>query len=402
MLYNYQVVDSTGNTFAGQLEMDNRKAVVEELLRQKYTIVDIQEEKKVTHKKITKKSLNKVKIKDLLIFTRQLGNMITAGLPIIKCFQILEDQAINPTLCQVANSVQVDLKSGFSLHECLAKYPHIFSPMYINMVKAGELGGKLGEILTVLTVTLDRSWKISAKTKSASVYPAIILFVSLAVLIFILTFVMPIFVEQYASSGAELPAFTQFFINISYFIRDYWYFLLAGFILLIVGLKVIVKTPKGRLFYDRVYLHLPVIGKTVNRVSVSHFTRILGAMLQSGVPILDALDVLKDAVGNAVVGNAIGQIRTKVAAGQSLAAPLADSKIFEPVVYNMVAVGEATGTLDDVLQKMAIFYDDEVVFAIDAALKFLEPLILIFVSIIIGSVIIATYLPVFNIVTTIG
>ncbi len=226
--------------------------------------------------------------------------------------------------------------------------------------------------------------------------------VAILVVVFILMFVMPSFVESYASSGTELPAFTQFFLNISYFLKDYFLLLILGIIVLVFVLKAWGRTSQGRLFFDTMYLKMPIVGKAVSRIAVSRFTRILGTLIKSGVPILQALEVLEGVVGNRVIGNAIGQARESIREGQSIAVPLAATGVFEPMVSQMIAIGEETGALDDMLERMSVFYDNEVTLAVDAMLKSMEPVMIIFVAGIIGMIIIATYLPVFNIIGTIG
>ncbi|MGS0764004.1 type II secretion system F family protein [Syntrophomonas curvata] len=401
MIFSYRARDAAGVFVKGTLEADDRNWVVESLLRQNYTIVELKEDK--NKEKEQKASLNitlfeSVKINDLSLFTRQLSTMVGAGLPIVRSFQILEEQTKNPMLRRAVGDISTSLEGGLALNECMEHHPKIFSPMYVSMVKAGETGGALDTILSRLADTLERDREINAKIKSASIYPIMVLCVALLVVIFILTFVMPVFIEQFSSSGAELPAFTQFFMNISYFIRDYWYLLLIGIIVLAVGLKWIGRQPLGRMFFDRLYLNLPIIGKAVNRIAVSRFTRILGTLIKSGVPILEALEVLKGVVGNRVVSDAIGKARDSIREGQTIAAPLAATGVFEPMVTQMIAVGEETGALDDMLERMSSFYDNEVTFAIEAMLKSMEPAMIIFVAAIIGSIIIATYLPVFNII----
>jgi len=405
MIFSYRALDTAGAVVKGTLEADSRNLVIESLLRQNYTIVEIKEDR---NKEAAKKSsinitlFESVKINDLSLFTRQLSTMISAGLPIVRSFQILEEQTRNPMLRRAVGDIRTNLEGGLALNECMAQHPKIFSPMYVSMVKAGETGGALDTILARLADTLERDREINSKVKSASIYPIMMLCVALLVVIFILTFVMPVFVEQFVSSGTELPAFTAFFMGVSYFIRDNGLWLFIGIILLVVGLKWVGTKPGGRLFFDRLYLNLPIVGKAVNRIAVSRFTRILGTLIKSGVPILEALEVLRGVVGNRVISDAIGEARDSIREGQSIAAPIAATGVFEPMVTQMIAVGEETGALDDMLERMAAFYDNEVTFAIDALLKSLEPIMIIFVAGIIGAIIVATYLPIFNIVGTIG
>jgi type IV pilus assembly protein PilC len=405
MIFYYRALDASGAVVRGTLEADNRNLVIESLLRQDYTIVDIKEDR--NREAAKKASLNitlfeSVKINDLSLFTRQLSTMVGAGLPIVRSFHILSEQTKNPMLRKAVGDIRTDLEGGLALNECMAQHPKIFSPMYVSMVKAGETGGALDTILSRLADTLERDREINSKVKSASIYPIMVLCIALLVVIFILTFVMPVFVEQFTSSGTKLPAFTQFFMGISYFIRDNGLWLFVGIILLVVGLKWVGTRPNGRLFFDRLYLNLPIVGKVVNRVAVSRFTRILGTLIKSGVPILEALEVLKGVVGNRVISDAIGEARNSIREGQSIAAPIEATGVFEPMVTQMIAVGEETGALDDMLERMSAFYDNEVNFAVDALLKSLEPIMIIFVAGIIGSIIVATYLPVFNIITTIS
>ena len=405
MIFSYRALDTAGAVVRGTLEADSRNLVIESLLRQNYTIVEIKEDR---NKEAAKKSsvnfslFESVKINDLSLFTRQLSTMISAGLPIVRSFQILEEQTRNPMLRRAVGDIRTNLEGGLALNECMAKHPKIFSPMYVSMVKAGETGGALDTILARLADTLERDREINSKVKSASIYPIMILCVALLVVIFILTFVMPVFVEQFSSSGAKLPAFTAFFMGISYFIKDNGLLLLVVIVLLVVGLKWVGTKPNGRLFFDQLYLNLPIVGKAINRIAVSRFTRILGTLIKSGVPILEALEVLKGVVGNRVISDAIGEARDSIREGQSVAAPIAATGVFEPMVTQMIAIGEETGALDDMLERMSAFYDNEVTFAIDALLKSLEPIMIIFVAGIIGAIIVATYLPIFNIVTTLG
>ena len=405
MIFSYRALDTAGAVVKGTLEADNRNLVIESLLRQNYTIVEIKEDR---NKEAAKKSslnitlFESVKINDLSLFTRQLSTMVGAGLPIVRSFQILEEQTRNSMLRRAVGDIRTNLEGGLTLNESMARHPKIFSPMYVSMVKAGETGGALDTILSRLADTLERDREINSKVKSASIYPIMILCVALLVVIFILTFVMPTFVESFSSSGTELPAFTQFFMGISYFIKDNGFWLFIAIILLVSGLKWVGTKPGGRLFFDRLYLNLPIIGKAVNRIAVSRFTRILGTLIKSGVPILEALEVLRGVVGNRVISDAIGEARDSIREGQSIAAPIAATRVFEPMVTQMIAVGEETGALDDMLERMAAFYDNEVTFAIDAMLKSMEPAMIIFVAAIIGSIIVATYLPVFNIISTIS
>lgn len=405
MIFSYRALDTAGAVVKGTLEADNRNLVIESLLGQSYTILDLKEDKNREAAKKTEINItlfDKVKIADLSLFTRQLSTMVSSGLPIVRSFEILEEQTKNNMLKKATGEIRTNLEGGLTLNDSMARHPKIFSNMYSSMVKAGETGGALDTVLNRLSDTLERDREIESKIKSASIYPIMVMSMAVIVVIVILTFVMPVFVNQFTTSGTPLPAYTQFFMNISYFFRDRWYALLLGIIALVAGLKWIGSKPNGRLFFDRLKLKMPITGKVANRIAVSRFTRILGTLLKSGVPILEALDVLKGVVGNKVISDAIGEARMSIREGQSVAAPLAATEVFEPMVTQMIAIGEETGALDDMLERMAVFYDNEVTFAIDAMLKAMEPAMIVIVGIVIGSIIIAIYLPIFNIITTIS
>lgn len=405
MYYSYRVKDVAGKSLSGVVEADNRNLVINNLIKQNYTILEIKEEKgraEIKQRSLQLSFMDKVKVRDLSLFTRQLATMIASGLPIIRSFQILAEQSENRKLKQVAEDITQDLEGGISLHESMGKHGRVFSPMYISMVKAGEAGGVLDHVLQKLSEHLEREREINSKIKSASAYPAVVIVVAIAVVAFILTFVMPTFVESFASSGTELPAFTQFFLGISDFLRHNGLWLIIAIIAAFFALKAWGRQPGGRLFFDRLYLKLPLVGRTVNRVAVSRFTRTMSALTSSGVPIMQSLEVLEGVVGNKVLGNAIAEARESIKEGESISVPLARTGVFEPMVPQMIAVGEETGSLDEMLERMADFYDSEVLYAVDAMMSMLEPILIIFVAGIIGMIIIATYLPVFNIVSTIG
>jgi type IV pilus assembly protein PilC len=402
MLFSYQVKAKNGRIIKGTLEADNRNLVIENLLKQNYVILEIKEEKpQGKNVEIQFRFLEKVTTKDIALFTRQLSTMIGAGLPIIRCFDILKEQTINPKLKRTAVEIRDDLEAGTALWESIRKHPKVFSEMYVSMVRAGESGGVLDVILDKLANHLERDQEIQAKVKSASTYPIIMVSVAIVVIIFILTFVMPTLTNMFVSANAELPAFTQFFLNLSYFIRSKILFILAFTGLIVFLLKAWAKQPQGRIFFDRLYLTMPLVGRTVNRVAVARFTRTMGLLIKSGVPILQTLEVLEGVVGNKVIANAIARARVSIREGQSIAEPLQQTGVFEAMVIQMITIGEETGRLDEMLERMADFYDREVTYSIDSLMAALEPLLLIIVAVFVGMIILATYLPIFNMIQTI-
>lgn len=404
MYYSYRARDMGGNILKGSMEADSHGLVVQNLLRQNYVVIDIKEEKgqdAARQREVSFDFLKPVKTRDMAVFTRQLSTMIGAGMPIIRCFKILAEQTQNINLKKATVEVISDLESGAALWEALARHKMVFSTMYVNMVKSGEAGGLLDDVLLRLANSLEREDEIKQKVKSALVYPAILLAMSAVVVIIMLTYIMPTFVKSFSAAGQKLPAFTQFMMGISDFLCSYGLAML-GILLIMVGLaKMWGRTPKGRRFFDGFYLKIPLVGRTLNRVVVSRFTRTLGSLISSGVPILASLEVLEEAVGNRVIGDAVARARSSVKEGESIAAPLLHTGVFEPMVTHMIAVGEETGALDSMLERMAVFYDREVKYAVEAMTAALEPLLIIIVGAVIGTIIVAIYLPIFSIVTTI-
>jgi type IV pilus assembly protein PilC len=404
MLYSYQARDMAGNIFKGLMEADSRTMVVQNLLHQNYVVLDVREEKvrsAARGREINLNALHPVKTRDLAAYTRQLSTMIGAGLPIIRCFSILAEQTQNPNLRKASLDISSDLESGLALWEALRRHKAIFPSMFVYMVRSGEAGGVLDEVLTRLADNLEREEEIKHKVRSASVYPIILLTLAVLVVAFMLTYIMPSFVASFTQAGQELPAYTRFMMGISAFLSSYGLLIIIALLLIAALLMYWGRQDSGRLFFDSLYLKLPLVGKTVNRVVVSRFTRTLGALIGAGVPIVQALEVLEDAVGNKVIGNSIARARASIKEGQPIAAPLRETGVFEPMVTHMIAVGEETGSLDEMLERMAVFYDREVKYAVESLTSALEPLLIILVGGLIGSIIVAIYLPIFSIIQTV-
>ncbi len=377
MLYSYQARDMAGNIFKGLMEADSRTMVVQNLLHQNYVVLDVREEKvrsAARGREINLNALHPVKTRDLAAYTRQLSTMIGAGLPIIRCFSILAEQTQNPNLRKASLDISSDLESGLALWEALRRHKAIFPSMFVYMVRSGEAGGVLDEVLTRLADNLEREEEIKHKVRSASVYPIILLTLAVLVVAFMLTYIMPSFVASFTQAGQELPAYTRFMMGISAFLSSYGLLIIIALLLIAALLMYWGRQDSGRLFFDSLYLKLPLVGKTVNRVVVSRFTRTLGALIGAGVPIVQALEVLEDAVGNKVIGNSIARARASIKEGQPIAAPLRETGVFEPMVTHMIAVGEETGSLDEMLERIAAFYDREVKYAVEALTSALEPL----------------------------
>jgi type IV pilus assembly protein PilC len=338
-----------------------------------------------------------VDTRDLLIFTRQLATMIDAGLPLVQCLDILANQAQNRAFAKILFSIKNSVESGASFSEALRKHPKVFDQLFTNLVAAGEVGGILDTILLRLTSYIEKAVKLGRQVKGALLYPAIILFVSMGVVAVMLGKVIPTFQEMYSTfAGAKLPGLTQFVIDLSAGFRSLWYVYIGVGVGLAVGFSWMLSSEKGRMVFDGAILRVPVIGALLRKVVVARFTRTLGTLLSSGVPILDALDICARTAGNKVIERAIETTRQGVSEGKDVATPLAATKVFPSMVNEMIGVGEQTGTLDQMLQKIADFYEEEVDIAVGALTKAIEPAMMAFLGVVVGGLLIAMYLPVFE------
>lgn len=343
--------------------------------------------------------------KDLVVFTRQFGTMINAGLPLIQCLDILSTQSENKVLGKSVGEVKVDVEGGSTFSDALRKHPKVFDDLYVNMIHAGEVGGLLDTILTRLAKHIEKAMKLKGMIKSAMVYPAAIVGVAVIVITVLMIWVIPVFAKMFLEmSGGKmgLPAPTQFVIDLSDFMQSYILFIIGGFVGMIFGIKKYYKTPNGHLAIDKLLLKLPIFGDLIRKASVAKFTRTLGTLITSGVPLLDALTICAKTSGNKVIENAILGARVSISGGKTIAEPLEKSETFPKMVTHMIAVGESTGALDAMLGKIADFYDDEVDQAVTALTSLLEPVMMVFLGTIIGFIVIAMYLPIFQMASAIG
>jgi len=338
----------------------------------------------------------KVKTKDIVVFTRQFATMIDAGLPLVQCLEILSGQQENPTFKEIILKVKEDVESGATFADALGKHPKVFDRLYVNLVNAGEVGGILDTILNRLAGYIEKSMNLRKKVKGAMVYPATVVSVAILVVAIILIWVIPVFQQMFAGVGKNLPGPTLFVIALSEFTKKYFLFILISLFVLAFVCKRIYQTEKGRMAFDRMFLRLPVFGDLLRKVAVAKFTRTLGTLVSSGVPILEGLDVVARTAGNAVVEQAIMKTRESISEGRTIAEPLKETKVFPPMVVQMIAVGEATGALDQMLSKIADFYDTEVDDAVSALTSLIEPLLMVFLGGAIGGLVVAMYLPVFQ------
>jgi len=346
----------------------------------------------------------RVKSKVLTTFTRQLATLVDAGLPLLRGLRVLEKQERNPTLKSIIGELAVAIEGGSTFSEGLAQHPKVFNRLFVNMVKAGELGGVLEVVLNRLSEFMEKAQKIKGKVVAAMFYPIAVLVVATVILTILMVYVIPKFKLVFADmlNGEQLPAFTRLVLGISDIIKDHFIYTIAGVAVLVVIFLVFIRTRFGRRVFDKFKLKVPVIGPVVSKVAISRFTRTLGTLVSSGVPILQALTIVKETAGNVIIGNAVGAIHESVKEGETITAPLEASGVFPPMVISMVDVGEQTGALPEMLLKIADNYDDEVDNAVAAMTSLLEPIMIVFLAVIVGSIVIAMFLPLIALMQGVG
>ena len=346
--------------------------------------------------------LNKVSIKEIVIFTRQFATMIDAGLPLVQCLDILASQQINKHFKAVLLQVKEDVEAGSTFADALRKHKAEFDDLYVNLVAAGEVGGILDTILNRLAAYMEKIEKLKRQVKGAFIYPIAVLVVAVGVVAALLIWVIPVFAQMFSDFGGALPRPTQIVINISDFLRHNLLLILAAMVGIFVGTRRYYKTKQGRKLIDEWILKVPIFGSLIQKVAIARFSRTLGTMISAGVPILDALDIVARTAGNKTVETEIYKTRESISTGKTIAEPLSQSKVFPPMVVQMVAVGEQTGSMDAMLQKIADFYDDEVDSAVAALTSLLEPMLMVFLGTTVGGILVAMYLPIFKIAETVG
>jgi type IV pilus assembly protein PilC len=335
--------------------------------------------------------------KDILVFTRQFATMIDAGLPLVQCLDILGSQNDNQAFRKVIFAIKSKVEGGATFADGLKEHPKVFDELYIQLCAAGEVGGILDTILNRLAAYKEKAEKLKRKVRGAMVYPSIVIVVAVGVTAVLLLKVVPVFSKMFADFGQALPAPTQFVVDLSAWLQSYIFHLLIGLTAIVVTLVTIYRNPKGRRIVDKVVLKLPIVGDVIRKVAVARFTRTLGTMISSGVPILDALDVTAKTAGNRTIEDGIYYVRSKISEGKNIAGPLLETKVFPSMVVQMIGVGEATGAMDTMLGKIADFYDDEVDTAVAGLTAMIEPILMVFLGVVVGGFLIAMYLPIFSI-----
>ena len=393
--FSYQARDAAGRIVSGIQEALNEDNAVTSLMSRGLMVLSLQ--RKATSQ--SRKKSTKVKETDLVLFTRQLSTMIEAGISLVQALTALYEQA-DPKrqagLRGVISDITARVQGGETFHESLPKHPLVFNRLFISMVKAGEHGGLLAEILDRLAGFLEASARLRKKVKSAMTYPVLVVCIAFAITTFLIVRVVPIFGEIFADFGAKLPAPTQFLIDVSNFVRGEWYILLAAMAGAFFGVRAFLRSTRGKQLWDRWKLKLPVFGPLVHKICMSRFARTFAQLIRSGVPILEVLDIVGGSSGNHVVETSIKEVGADVEKGDNLSVSLSRKSIFPPMLLRMVAAGEATGKIDTMLEKMADFWDEEIEAMLDALTSLIEPLLIVFLGLIVGGIVIAMFLPIFK------
>lgn len=404
-VFRWQGVSPRGEVLAGEMEAPTRDAVLVRLRSQRIQPIPakIKEKGRGFERNISIPGFGEsIKQRDVVIFTRQLATMIDAGLPIMQCLEVLATQSPNKKLRGVIRQLKEEVEAGSTFTDALRKHPKLFDDLFVNMVAAGEVGGILDSILHRLSGYMEKAMKLKSKIKGAMIYPATIVTVAVGVTTILLIFVIPVFAELFGSFGQALPAPTQFVINLSNFTIAYAHYIVGVFIAVGIASRQFYRTEAGRLTFDQMFLQLPVFGDLIRKAAVARFTRTLSTLVSSGVPILDALAITARTAGNKVVERAVLATRVSISEGRTIAEPLAQSKVFPPMVCQMISVGETTGALDAMLQKIAEFYEEEVDNAVANLTALMEPLVILFLGVVIGGLVISMYLPIFKLGSVIG
>jgi type IV pilus assembly protein PilC len=398
--FSYSARNVTGALQQGEIDLPTREEVVGFLRRQKLIPVKIEEKKSSLDINLSFGS--GVSTRDIVIFTRQFATMINSGLPLVQSLDILAKQTENKPFAKVIAQVQHDVESGNTLADSLRQHPKVFTDLYTNMVAAGEVGGILDVILLRLATFLEKNDALVRKIKGAMVYPGVIFTVAIGAVATLLIVVIPTFQQMFEGAGVALPGPTQFVIFLSDLLQNYWYVFGGAIAAFIIALRMIYKTDGGELAIDAMLLKAPVFGNLLRKSAVARFTRTLGTLVASGVSILEGLEITARTAGNRVIHDAVMESRASIAGGETISEPLKRAGVFPPMVVQMINVGEQTGGLDEMLTKIADFYDEEVDQAVESLLAAMEPIMIVFLGGIVGGMIVAMYLPIFDMISAVG
>lgn len=409
-IFKYQAMNSKGKQVSGTIEAESSIEAINKLRENSFFPTSVSETtaakgESVTAKKkflstdITLFESKSVSMMKLTVFVRQFATLISAGLPLLRSIRVLSDQQSKGYLKKVLDQIALSVEAGSSFSEALKEYPEVFSKLFVSMVKAGEISGAFDVVLNRLADYFEKTMKLRKKVISAMVYPACIMTVALAILAFLMAFIIPKFGEMFADMELELPAVTELLITMSHGVKEYWYAPVFAIIVLSFIFKMMIKNDKFRYAFDKIKINIPMFGSLFLKVYISRFTRTLSTLISSGVPLLQALMNIKDTIGNEVVAAAITNIHNNVREGESIVEPMKDSPVFSPLVVNMIDVGEETGSMDSMLARIADSYDDDVDNAVSSLTSLLEPLMIVILAVIVGFIVIALFLPMISLVT---
>lgn len=401
--YRYTAMDPSGKMVAGRLDADNLELVRERLAELRYHILSLRQAS-AAHSSFS--SLNslfqRVKLRDLVVFSRQFATMIDAGLSVVKCLDILQQQCKNPKLAEVTGTIKHDVAGGASLTEAMAKHPTVFSPLYVNMIRSAETGGILDQVLDRLAGFLEKEQEVRGKIKSAMTYPVVVMFFSVLMLMGLIFFVLPKFKIIFETMQLKLPLATRILLGISDVGRQYWFIVLIVGIALFIGYKLYARTERGAMQVDWIKLRLPIFGDLIMKSSVSRFARTFGTLITSGVPVLRALEIVSETSGNRVLSSTITKARSSIKEGEKISAPLFASRVFPAMVTQMISVGEETGRLDQMLMKVSDFYDKEVDSTLKSLTSLIEPVMIVVLGGIVALIAVSVISPIYELVGSIG
>lgn len=392
--FTYQARDTAGKSITGEIEAADDQSASLALMGRDLMVVALRPAG--ARKKQTKRRQGKVKSQDLVVFTRQLATMIDAGLPLVQTLTALEEQTESKTFKPVLSQITERVEQGNAFSEALAEHPKVFNRLYVSMVQAGETGGFLSEILDRVATYLEATARLKKKVKSAMSYPTIVCFIALSIALFLIIKVIPIFADIYKDFGAKLPAPTQVLIHISDFIRHYFVFATISAGAAVFGLIKLKKTKRGAVVWDRTKLKLPVFGKLIHKIALSRFARTFAALVRSGVPILETLRIVSQSAGNVIVESAVEKTAASIEKGENIALALGQQPIFPPMMVRMISAGEQTGKVDVMLEKISDFYDEEIEAALTGLTSLIEPLLIVFLGVVVGSIVVCMFLPIFK------
>ncbi|HNR66124.1 MAG TPA: type II secretion system F family protein [Atribacterota bacterium] len=395
--FSYRARDNSGQLFTGVLEGDSREAIIERLREMKYFIISI-EQKKKSLQSTEIRLFKSIKIRDLAIFYRQFATMVSAGLTLVSCLEILSKQTENKLLAEKIEDIKKSVERGSTLADAFASHPETFSKLYINMIKAGEIGGVLDDILNRMATLMEKEYELRQKIKSAMTYPMFIFGAAFVMGVFVLIFILPQFVGVFQQFGGELPYLTKMLVWFTVVFNRYWYIFFAFLALIVIAFIAYQRTKQGHKNIDRLKLKIPIFGNLFLKTSINRFTRTLGTLIRSGVPIIQSLRVSAESIGNDILAEAVMNAADRIKEGQSISTPLEESRVFPPMVTQMILVGEESGELETMLLNVSQFYDQEVERAVEQLTSVIEPILMVVVAGVVGVMVIAMYLPIFSMV----